>query len=161
MKILKLVLLTPFPGKGFLRTVILFLRVYSVLQEMARRTVWLHRVYTHQPPADPNAPAPSPQEAELKRRLDSIHQILKGQLVEKHILRLSVKYSEGGLQPDLPEHAQYVAEVTAQLTSSLRNIVDTIIDEDQAKVERNESNISTFLSDLFQNDNGATERVAE
>ncbi|XP_052123823.1 NACHT domain- and WD repeat-containing protein 1-like [Frankliniella occidentalis] len=101
-------------------------------QEMARRTLWLHRVYTHQPPAAPAA-APSAQETELRRRLDSIHQILKSQLVEKHILRLSVKYSDGGLQPELPEHAQYVAEVTAQLTNSLRGIVDAIIDEDMAK----------------------------
>lgn len=102
-------------------------------QELARRTLWLHRVYTHQPPADPAAPPPSTQEAELRRRLDNIHHILKGQLVEKNILRLSVKYAEGGVQPELPEHAQYVADVTAQLTAALKNIVDAIIDEDQSK----------------------------
>lgn len=103
-------------------------------QEMARRTLWLHRVYTHQPPADPAAPAPTPQEAELRRRLDAIHQLLKAQLVEKHILRMSVKYCDGGLPPpEQPEHAQYVADVTAQLTSTLRNILDAIIDEDQAR----------------------------
>lgn len=62
---------------------------------------------------------------------------MQAQLVEKHILRLSVKWADGGLRPDgpgaLPEHAQYVAELTTQLGAVLRNIVDGIIEEDQSK----------------------------
>lgn len=56
------------------------------------------------------------------------------QLNEKHILRIPVRWVEGGLNLDLPDHAQYVTEVTSQLSKHLRALVDNIIEEDQAKV---------------------------
>lgn len=56
------------------------------------------------------------------------------QLNEKHILRIPVRWVDGGLNLDLPDHAQYVTEVTSQLGKHFRALVDNIIEEDQAKV---------------------------
>jgi hypothetical protein len=58
----------------------------------------------------------------------------QNQLNEKHILRIPVRWVEGGLDLWLPDHAQYVTEVTSQLGKHLRAVVDTIIEEDQTKV---------------------------
>lgn len=58
----------------------------------------------------------------------------QNQLNEKHILRIPVRWVEGGLDLQLPDHAQYVTEVTSQLGKHLQGVVDTIIEEDQAKV---------------------------
>ena len=64
----------------------------------------------------------------------------QNQLNEKHILRIPVRWVEGGLDLQLPDHAQYVTEVTSQLGKHLRGVVDTIIEEDQAKVGVNPLN---------------------
>jgi len=47
---------------------------------------------------------------------------------------MPVRWVEGGLDLQLPEHAQYVNEVTSQLGKHLQGVVDNIIEEDQAKV---------------------------
>ncbi|PSN35793.1 hypothetical protein C0J52_09490, partial [Blattella germanica] len=57
----------------------------------------------------------------------------KNLLAEKHILRMPVRWVEGGLDPELPDHAQYVSEVTTQLAKHIRALVDNIIEEDQTK----------------------------
>lgn len=100
-------------------------------QELARRCLWLYRVCA--PAASQSQEPPSPGETELRRRLEALHKDLKNQLNEKHILRIPVRWVEGGLDLQLPDHAQYVTEVTSQLDKHLRGVVDTIIEEDQAK----------------------------
>ncbi|XP_046670625.1 NACHT domain- and WD repeat-containing protein 1 [Homalodisca vitripennis] len=114
--------------------------------EMARRCLWLCRVFTHQA-EDPKV-VRSPGEAELKRRLETLQKALKNQLCEHHIMRLTVKWQEGGLNTDNPEHAQYVAEVTANLTKLLSATIDCIIEEDQAKTVIKSS--QGIESDLLQ-----------
>lgn len=47
---------------------------------------------------------------------------------------MPVRWVEGGLDLELPEHAQYVSDVTLQLNKHLQALVDTIIEEDQTKV---------------------------
>ncbi|KAK7866181.1 hypothetical protein R5R35_001398 [Gryllus longicercus] len=100
-------------------------------QELARRCIWLYRLYTHTMPSQESA---TPGDVELARRLETLHKDLKNLLSEKHILRLPVRWAEGGLNLEIPEHAQYISEVTAHLSKHLRVVIDTIIDEDQAKV---------------------------
>lgn len=51
-----------------------------------------------------------------------------------HILRLLVKWQEGGLSQTNSEHGQYLNDLTKQLSSQLRGIVDEIIEEDRNKV---------------------------
>lgn len=50
------------------------------------------------------------------------------------MMRLQVRWQEGGLSLDNTEHAQYIAEVTASLTKQLTSTIDTIIEEHQNKV---------------------------
>ncbi|XP_063237108.1 NACHT domain- and WD repeat-containing protein 1 isoform X2 [Bacillus rossius redtenbacheri] len=99
-------------------------------QELARRCLWLCRVFT---PAGPAPEQPSVGEAELARRLEALQKDLRNQLSDKHILRLAVRCVGGGLDPELPEHAQYVSEVAAHMARHLRACVDAIVEEDQAK----------------------------
>lgn len=61
--------------------------------------------------------------------------VLQKKLCDQHIMRLTVKWQEGGLSTDNAEHAQYVAEVTTSLTKQLTSTINTIIEEDQNKVE--------------------------
>ncbi|XP_063905453.1 NACHT and WD repeat domain-containing protein 2 isoform X2 [Zophobas morio] len=99
-------------------------------QELAKRCIWINRVYT------PTAKTPdnlSPGDTELYRRLNTLQKDLRNQLTEKHIVRIPVKYVEGGLNMDIPEHAQYIAQVTAHLQKHLLEMVDSIIDEHQGK----------------------------
>ncbi|XP_068084365.1 NACHT and WD repeat domain-containing protein 2 [Anabrus simplex] len=100
-------------------------------QELARRCLWLYRLYTH---TGQTAEPSSPGEVELARRLEALHKDLKNLLNEKHILRLPVRWVEGGVNMELTEHAQYITEVTAHLSKHLRSVIDAIIEEDQAKV---------------------------
>lgn len=60
--------------------------------------------------------------------------VLQKKLCDQHIMRLTVKWQEGGLSTDNAEHAQYVAEVTTSLTKQLTSTIQTIIEEDQNKV---------------------------
>ncbi|EFA06477.1 hypothetical protein TcasGA2_TC009369 [Tribolium castaneum] len=99
-------------------------------QELAKRCIWINRVYT------PTAKTPdnlSPGDAELYRRLNTLQKDLRNQLAEKHIVRIPVKYVEGGLNPEIPEHAQYIAQVTAHLQKHLVEMMDSIIEEHQGK----------------------------
>lgn len=54
-------------------------------------------------------------------------------MAEKHIVRIPVKYSEGGLNIDIPEHKQYMEQVTNHLKKHLTENMDFIIDEHQNK----------------------------
>lgn len=99
-------------------------------QELAKRCIWINRVYT------PTAKTPdnlSPGETELYRRLNTLQKDLRNQLAEKHIVRIPVKYVEGGLNLEFMEHAQYIAQVTTHLQKHLQEMIDSIIDEHQAK----------------------------
>lgn len=53
--------------------------------------------------------------------------------MEKHIVRIPVKFVEGGLNLEVPEHEQYVNQVTAHLKKHIIDMVDSIIDEHQGK----------------------------
>lgn len=44
-----------------------------------------------------------------------------------------MKYVEGGLNLEVPEHAQYINLVTVHLKKHLTDMVDSIIDEHQGK----------------------------
>ncbi|XP_056647037.1 NACHT and WD repeat domain-containing protein 2 isoform X1 [Diorhabda sublineata] len=99
-------------------------------QELAKRCIWLNRVYT------PIAKTPenmSPGKAEAHRRLDILQKDLKNQLAEKHIVRIPVKYVEGGLDVKIPEHEEYLANVVHHLRKHLSEMIKTIIDEHQNK----------------------------
>uniref|UniRef100_A0A6P7FUD4 NACHT and WD repeat domain-containing protein 2 isoform X1 n=1 Tax=Diabrotica virgifera virgifera TaxID=50390 RepID=A0A6P7FUD4_DIAVI len=99
-------------------------------QELAKRCIWLNRIYT------PTAKTPdnmSPGEAEAHRRLDILQKDLKNQLAEKHIVRIPVKYVEGGLNIQIPEHEEYLANVVHHLKKHLSEMINTIIEEHQSK----------------------------
>lgn len=100
-------------------------------QELAKRCVWINRVYT---PAARTPDQMEPGDAELHRRLNNLQRDLKNQLNEKHIIRLPVKFVEGGLNALVPEHAQYIAQICSLLRSQLQDSVDAIADEHQTKV---------------------------
>lgn len=53
--------------------------------------------------------------------------------MEKHIVRIPVKYVEGGLNLEVPEHVQYINQVIGHLKKHLTDMVDSIIDEHQGK----------------------------
>ncbi|XP_076260372.1 NACHT and WD repeat domain-containing protein 2 isoform X2 [Rhynchophorus ferrugineus] len=99
-------------------------------QEMAKRCIWMNRVYTPTPRTPDN---PSPGDEEAHRRLNILQKDLRDQLTEKHIVRIQVKYSESGLNPKLPEYADYVATVTTHLQKHLKDTIDGIIEEHAAK----------------------------
>ncbi|ODM93765.1 NACHT and WD repeat domain-containing protein 2 [Orchesella cincta] len=101
-------------------------------RETGKRTVWVNRVFTHLQ-AGQDAESSSPIENEKDRRLQSLHNELKSQLVADHILRLLVKWQEGGLSLTSTEHCQYLDELSKQLSSQLRGIIDEIIEEDKTK----------------------------
>ncbi|XP_054275892.1 NACHT and WD repeat domain-containing protein 2-like [Macrosteles quadrilineatus] len=129
-------------------------------QEMARRCLWLCRVFTHTT-EDPRVTL-SPADAELKRRLETLQKALKNQLIEQHILRLTVKWQDGGLNTDNTEHAQYVAEVTASLTQRLSTTIDSIIEEDQNKtVIKSSQGIESELLQELMIQTHFTQRAAQ
>lgn len=59
---------------------------------------------------------------------------MQNQLNEKHIIRLPVKFVEGGLNAGVPEHALYIAQICSLLRRQLQDTVDAIADEHQSKV---------------------------
>jgi hypothetical protein len=61
----------------------------------------------------------------------------QSQLVNDHILRLLVKWQEGGLSQDQPEHQAYLQLLSSQVSIQLRSILDEIIEEDNSKVSTN------------------------
>ncbi|ENN74521.1 hypothetical protein YQE_08845, partial [Dendroctonus ponderosae] len=99
-------------------------------QEMAKRCIWMNRVYTPTPKTPEN---PSPGEEEAIRRLNALQKDLRDQLTEKHIVRIQVKYSENGLNLDIPEHQDYISTVTTHLEKQLHNTIDSIIEEHTSK----------------------------
>ncbi|CAH1102040.1 unnamed protein product [Psylliodes chrysocephalus] len=99
-------------------------------QELAKRCIWLNRVYI------PTAKTPdnmSPGEAEAYRRLDILQKDLKNQLAEKHIVRIPVKFVDGGINVNIPEHEDYMLNVVHHLKKHLSEMINTIIDEHQSK----------------------------
>lgn len=58
---------------------------------------------------------------------------MQNQLAEKHIVRLPVKFVEGGLNLEIPDHIQYVQQVTGHLSKHLKEMIDSIIEEHQSK----------------------------
>ncbi|XP_065167837.1 NACHT and WD repeat domain-containing protein 2 [Atheta coriaria] len=99
-------------------------------QELAKRCIWINRVYT---PTEKTPDNMSPVEGELHRRLHTLQRDLRNQLAEKHIVRLPVRYVEGGLSMDIPEHEEYIESVEMYLSKHLTEMVDCIIDEHQSK----------------------------
>ncbi|KAL3288933.1 hypothetical protein HHI36_003377 [Cryptolaemus montrouzieri] len=99
-------------------------------QEMAKRCIWMNRVYT---PTGRTPENMSPGESELYRRLNILQKDLRDQLAEKHIVRLSVKYVEGGINVQIPEHANYVEQVALHLKKHLTEMIVGIIEEHHAK----------------------------
>ncbi|KAJ8923993.1 hypothetical protein NQ315_006769 [Exocentrus adspersus] len=99
-------------------------------QELAKRCIWLNRVYT------PTAKTPenmTPGEGEAHRRLNTLQKDLRNQLTEKHIVRIPVKYVEGGLNLEIAEHEQYISQMTGHLKKHLSEMIGTIIEEHQNK----------------------------
>lgn len=106
-------------------------------QELAKRCIWLNRIY------QPQAGTPedlTPGQEELHRRLNNLQRDLRplsssqNQLTERHIIRIPVRWMEGGLQPKkVPEHASYIDCVVENLSRLLTEMVDTIMEEHQTK----------------------------
>ncbi|XP_077284296.1 NACHT domain- and WD repeat-containing protein 1 isoform X2 [Arctopsyche grandis] len=96
-------------------------------QELARRCLWINRVFMQQtgrPEHD------SVSEKELQRRLAILQKDLKSQLVEKHIARAVVAGTGmDGVQPSIPEHAQYLSGAKAHLAERLKAAAEAIIEE--------------------------------
>ncbi|KAB0804135.1 hypothetical protein PPYR_01105 [Photinus pyralis] len=99
-------------------------------QELAKRCIWLNRVYT---PSEKTPENLSPREAELKRRLNNLQRDLANQLLERHIMRISVKYVCGGLSEEIPEHKLYVEHVVDYLKKNLLESIDAIMEEHHNK----------------------------
>ncbi|OXA64251.1 NACHT and WD repeat domain-containing protein 2 [Folsomia candida] len=101
-------------------------------REVGKRSVWCHRVFT-QLPAGQDANDSTPLTKEKSRRLEALHNELKNQLSTSHILRLLVKWEADGLSQDNAEHAAYLQELSGQLSTQLKSILDDIIEEDKGK----------------------------
>lgn len=54
-------------------------------------------------------------------------------MAEKHIVRIPVRYVEGGLNLEIADHSQYVSQVTVHLEKHLTEMVNSIIEEHQNK----------------------------
>lgn len=54
-------------------------------------------------------------------------------MVEKHIIRIPVKYVESGINDSIPEHKEYITQVTQHLKKNLIGMINTIIEEHQNK----------------------------
>lgn len=83
--------------------------------------------------------------------------VLQKKLCDQHMMRLTVKWQEGGLSTDNAEHAQYVAEVTTSLTKQLTSTILTIIEEDQNKV--GPTSEETVFQECKNFLNGATKKT--
>ncbi|KAK6633137.1 hypothetical protein RUM43_012881 [Polyplax serrata] len=100
-------------------------------QELARRCLWLYRVFTQKP--ESNQPL-SLLGQEQKRRLDIVYKELRSQLTEKHVIRVNVKWIQDGIvDKNIPEHAAYISDVTSHLMKYLKATIFNIIEEDQSK----------------------------
>lgn len=128
-------------------------------QELAKRCVWMNRVYV------PTVKTPDnldPVENELHRRLNNLQRDLKNQLNEKHIIRLPVKFTDGNLSLDVPEHAQYVSQVCAHLKKHVQDTIDSIIDEHTNKVQLKPSQgVPAWLFEELNQQTGFCQRAAQ
>lgn len=52
------------------------------------------------------------------------------------MLKFRVKWHNSGMNPEVPEHAQFVEDLCAQISPLLISIIDGIIEEDETKVRR-------------------------
>ncbi|XP_045104205.1 NACHT domain- and WD repeat-containing protein 1-like isoform X3 [Portunus trituberculatus] len=106
-------------------------------QESAKHCLWICRKFTHFP--SHNIPAQGKVyvavEPESKKRLDILQSELKERLDEIRMLKFRVKWHNSGMNPEVPEHAQFVEDLCAQISPLLISIIDGIIEEDETKEE--------------------------
>ncbi|XP_076043047.1 NACHT domain- and WD repeat-containing protein 1 isoform X2 [Oratosquilla oratoria] len=106
-------------------------------QESAKHCLWICRKFTHFP--SHNIPAHGKiyvaVEPESKKRLDILQSELKERLDEIRMLKFRVKWHNSGMNPEVPEHAQFVEDLCAQISPLLISIIDSIIEEDETKEE--------------------------
>ncbi|KAG0719244.1 NACHT and WD repeat domain-containing protein 2 [Chionoecetes opilio] len=106
-------------------------------QESAKHCLWICRKFTHFP--SHNIPAQGKayvaMEPESKKRLDILQSELKERLDEIRMLKFRVKWHNSGMNPEVPEHAQFVEDLCAQISPLLISIIDGIIEEDETKEE--------------------------
>ncbi|XP_069974243.1 uncharacterized protein [Penaeus vannamei] len=106
-------------------------------QESAKHCLWICRKFTHFP--SHNIPAQGKVyvavEPESKKRLDILQSELKERLDEIRMLKFRVKWHNSGMNPEVPEHAQYVEDLCAQISPLLISIIDGVIEEDETKEE--------------------------
>ncbi|XP_071528707.1 NACHT and WD repeat domain-containing protein 2 isoform X2 [Panulirus ornatus] len=104
-------------------------------QESAKHCLWICRKFTHFP--SHNIPAQGKVyvavEPESKKRLDILQSELKERLDEIRMLKFRVKWHNSGMNPEVPEHAQFVEDLCAQISPLLISIIDGIIEEDETK----------------------------
>lgn len=53
--------------------------------------------------------------------------------MEKHIIRIPVKYVEGGINECISDHKEYINQVTQHLKKNLIEMINAIIEEHQNK----------------------------
>jgi len=98
-------------------------------QELAKRSIWVWRSPAQSEEFDDDADSTGLQEQ--RRRLEILQDNLRGQLADKHILR--VQALEGAAD-DSEEHKQYTQDLAEKLDAHLRTTTNKIISEDLAKV---------------------------
>lgn len=98
-------------------------------QELAKRSIWVWRSAAQTEAFDDDADSTGLQEQ--RRRLEILQENLRGQLAEKHILRVQAKE---GVTDDSEEHKQYTQGLAEKLDAHLRTTTNKIISEDLAKV---------------------------
>lgn len=57
----------------------------------------------------------------------------QNQLAEKHIIRIPVRYVEGGINENIAEHKEYITQVTHHLKKNLLEMISAITEEHQNK----------------------------
>ncbi|KAJ8971123.1 hypothetical protein NQ317_007672 [Molorchus minor] len=86
----------------------------------------------------------------------------QNQLTEKHIVRIPVRFVEGGLNMDILEHEQYIAQVTVHLKKHLTEMIDTIIEEHNSKTMLKPSyGIETSLFEELNQQTGFCQKAAQ
>jgi hypothetical protein len=106
-------------------------------QELAKRSIWVWR-------SGPQAEDSHSGAQEQRRRLKILQNNLKGQLVEKHVLRVNT--------PDESDTAQYTQGLAEKLDGHLQTTINKIIEEDLAKVK-------CFLLLIFRSFNAKRKRL--
>ncbi|XP_059471798.1 NACHT domain- and WD repeat-containing protein 1 isoform X2 [Neocloeon triangulifer] len=94
-------------------------------QELAKRSIWVWRASAPQSADD--AAEISTGLVEQRRRLEILQDNLKGQLAEKHIIRVQAR------DPEAEQQKQYAQDLAEKLDAHLQTAVTKIISEDLAK----------------------------